>query len=144
MKQYINILIALMLLLAMLPAQPAAGAYCGVMVTNNLDSGLGSLREALTGGCDFIGFNPDLSSATIILQTPLTIDHNVTIDATGLASKVTISGNDLYELIQEAKTKNVTIASLMHKLPNAQSKIIVTPGPGVVEQAPRSGRKKNA
>lgn len=55
-----------------------------------------------------------------------------------------ISGNNLYEIIQEAKTKGVTVASLMHKLPNAQSRIIVTPGPGVVEQAPRSGRKRNA
>jgi hypothetical protein len=31
----------------------------------------------------------------------------------------TISGDDLYEIIQEAKARNVTIASLMHKLPNA-------------------------
>lgn len=56
----------------------------------------------------------------------------------------TISGDDLYEIIQEAKSKNVTVASLIHKLPNAQTRVIVTPGPGVVEQATRSGRRKDA
>ncbi len=54
----------------------------------------------------------------------------------------TISGDDLYEIIQEAKDKGATVASLMDKLPNAESKIIISPGPGVVEQAPRPGRKK--
>lgn len=54
----------------------------------------------------------------------------------------TISGDVLYEIIQEAKAKGVTVASLMHKLPNVRTRVIVTPGPGVVEQAPRSGRKK--
>lgn len=67
------------------------------------------------------------------------------IDTIALAEEgQTISGDDLYEIIQEAKAKNVTVASLMHKLPNARTRVIVTPGPGVVEQAPRSGRKKDA
>jgi len=66
------------------------------------------------------------------------------IDTLAIAEEgKTISGDDLYEIIQEAKAKGVTIASLMHKLPNAHARVIVTPGPGVVEQAPRSGRKKN-
>lgn len=56
----------------------------------------------------------------------------------------TISGDDLYALIQEAKENGVTVASLMHKLPNARTQVIVTPGPGVVEQAPRGGRKSEA
>lgn len=65
------------------------------------------------------------------------------IDTIAIAEEgKTISGNDLYNIIQEAKAKGVTAASLMHKLPNAQARIIVSPGPGVVEQAPRSGRKK--
>lgn len=67
------------------------------------------------------------------------------IDTIAMAEEgKTISGDDLYEIIQEAKAKNVTVASLMHKLPNAHTRVIVTPGPGVVEQAPRSGRKKDA
>lgn len=53
----------------------------------------------------------------------------------------TINGDDLYEIIQEAKSKGVSIASLLHKLPNAQTQVLVSPGPGVVEQAPRTVRK---
>jgi hypothetical protein len=56
----------------------------------------------------------------------------------------TISGEDIYQLFQEAKANGVTVASLIHKLPNARTQVIVTPGPGVVEQAPRAGRNKNA
>ncbi len=56
----------------------------------------------------------------------------------------TIRGEDLYNIIQEAKAKGVTISSLMHKLPNAKTQVIVTAGSGVVDQAPRSGRKKDA
>lgn len=56
----------------------------------------------------------------------------------------TIRGEDLYNIIQEAKTKGVTIASLVRNLPNASTRVLVTPGPGVVEQAPRTGRKQDA
>ncbi|HEU5048520.1 MAG TPA: hypothetical protein VFT64_11835 [Rickettsiales bacterium] len=54
----------------------------------------------------------------------------------------TISSEDLYKIIQDAKEKKVTVASLMHKVPNANVRVLVTPGPGVVEQAPRTKRKK--
>jgi hypothetical protein len=54
----------------------------------------------------------------------------------------TINGDDLYKIIEEAKEKGVPVASLLHQLPNAQTQVIVSPGPGVVEQAPRTGRKK--
>ena len=56
----------------------------------------------------------------------------------------TIRGEDLYNIIQEAKAKGVTVSSLTHKLPNAKTRVIVSPGPGVVEQAPRPGRKRGA
>lgn len=55
-----------------------------------------------------------------------------------------ISGEDLYQLFQVAKAKGVTVSSLMHKLKNVRTQVIVTPGPGVVAQAPRTGRKKGA
>jgi len=55
----------------------------------------------------------------------------------------TINGDDLNAIIQEAKAKKVPIASLVRKIPNASVRIIVSPGPGVVEQAPRSGGRKN-
>lgn len=56
----------------------------------------------------------------------------------------TIRGEDMYNLIQEAKAKGVSVASLLHRLPNASARVLVTPGPGVVEKAPRKGRKKDA
>ncbi len=66
------------------------------------------------------------------------------IDTIAMAEEgKSISGDDLYNIIQEAKAKGVTVASLMHKLPNAQAQIFISPGPGVVEQAPRTGRKKD-
>lgn len=68
----------------------------------------------------------------------------LTLDTLIMADEgTTISGNDLYNLIQEAKKKKVTVSSLMHKLPNAHTQVYITPGPGVVAQASRSGRKKN-
>jgi hypothetical protein len=54
----------------------------------------------------------------------------------------TISGDALREIIQEAKEKGVPVASLIHKLPNAQVNIVISRGPGVVEQAPRLKRRE--
>lgn len=72
-------------------------------------------------------------------------DASLHFDTIAMADDgTTIRGEDLYEIIQEAKAKGVTVASLMHKLPNAHTRVLVTPGPGVVEQAPRTGRKKGA
>lgn len=53
----------------------------------------------------------------------------------------TIKGDDVYALIQKAKEKGVTIASLINELPNSHGSVSISPGPGVVEQAPRSGSK---
>jgi len=52
-----------------------------------------------------------------------------------------IKGEDLYKIIQEAKAKGVPVASLLHKIPNATTQVIVSPGTGVVEQTPRTGGK---
>lgn len=72
-------------------------------------------------------------------------DASLHFDTIAMADEgTTIRGEDLYEIIQEAKAKGVTVASLMHKLPNARTRVFVTPGPGVVEQAPRTVRKKDA
>jgi len=69
-------------------------------------------------------------------------EASLELDTIAMAEEgATISGDDLYEIIQEAKAKGVTVASLMHKLKNAKTRVFVTPGPGVVEQAPRKGRK---
>jgi len=52
-----------------------------------------------------------------------------------------MSGEDIYSLIEEAKAKGVTIASLAQKVPNASVRVVVSEGPGVVDPAPRSPRK---
>jgi len=69
-------------------------------------------------------------------------DAPLSIDSFAYAKEgKTIKGDDLNAIIQEAKEKGVTVASLIHKLPNADSSVVVSPGPGVVEQAPRTPRK---
>lgn len=50
-----------------------------------------------------------------------------------------IQGEHLYELIQEARERGVTVASLLEKLPNSSAEITVYPGDGVVPQTTRSG-----
>ena len=74
-------------------------------------------------------------------------DAILSLDTIVMADEgTTISGNVLYQLFQEAKTKGVTVASLMHKLPiqNASTRVFVTPGSSVVEQSQRKGRKNTA
>lgn len=53
-----------------------------------------------------------------------------------------ISGDEVADLVDEARAKKVTISSLLHRLPNVRVTTIVTPGPGVVEQAPRQGGRR--
>jgi hypothetical protein len=54
----------------------------------------------------------------------------------------TIKGEDIYNLIQAAKAEGVTVTSKIRELQNVSIQTIVSPGPGVVEQAVRSGRKR--
>jgi hypothetical protein len=54
----------------------------------------------------------------------------------------TIRGEDLYNLIQKAKTEGVTATSKMGELKNVTVQTFVSPGPGVVRQGVRSGRKR--
>lgn len=96
------------------------------------------------------GMNDVLESDTVehILNATLPGDASdeapFKIDSIVIAEEgKTISGDDLYEIMQEAKERNVTVASLLHKLKNAETHVIVSPGPGVLEQAPRTGRKKD-
>jgi hypothetical protein len=54
----------------------------------------------------------------------------------------TIRGEDVYNLIQQARAEGVTATSKMRELKNVTVQTTVSPGPGVVRQAPRSGRKR--
>ena len=53
-----------------------------------------------------------------------------------------IKGEGIFNLIQAAKKEGVTMASKAKDLHGVSVQTIVSPGPGVVSQAPRSGRKK--
>jgi len=88
-----------------------------------------TVDHIVNGGLAGEGVNED--------EAPFKLDTLVVAD-----EGTTMRGEDIYNLIQEARAKNVTIASLIHKLPNSSARVVVSPGPGVVEQAPRSGGRK--
>jgi hypothetical protein len=68
-------------------------------------------------------------------NAPLKLDTIITAE-----EGTRISGDAIYEILREARSKGLPVASLVHKLPNVRVQTIVTPGPGVVEQATRRGR----
>jgi hypothetical protein len=85
------------------------------IVTNNNDSGPGSLRQALIDACDgsTITFANNVTG-TIALATELTIDSNVTIQGPGLAT-LSISGNHVtreFEIGSVIPDINVNISGL--------------------------------
>lgn len=73
---------------------PARDCLASIVVTNTNDSGAGSLRQALADVCagGTITFDTALSGATIPLASTLTLTQDVSIDASALATPVTISG----------------------------------------------------
>jgi hypothetical protein len=86
-------------------------------VTNNADSGPGSLRDLLAAAIDgeTIDFDPGLNGATITLTNGqlLISDLEISIDASSLASGVSISGNDLSRVIAiVGSTSDVTLRNL--------------------------------
>ena len=71
--------------------------YAGSIVSSTADSGPGSLRQRVLDSTvgDTITFVAGLDGATITLAgSQLLIDKDLTIDASGLANGLTISGND--------------------------------------------------
>src|SRR5450755_4445249 len=74
----------------------AGGATASAqVVTNSADSGPGTLRSAITNAASgaVITFDPNLSGATITLSNTLTINTNLTIDASALPGSLQINGN---------------------------------------------------
>jgi hypothetical protein len=91
------------------------GTLATVTVTNNNDSGPGSLRDAIASSAagDTIQFASSLASQTITLSNgQLVINKNLTIDATG-ASNLTISGNNTSRVILTEGSTNVTLKNLI-------------------------------
>jgi len=75
-----------------------------IEVTNANNSGAGSLRQALVDVCPggTITFNASLSGASIVLDpgAQLTLDKNVTIDASALAVRVAITTDSMGRVMQ--------------------------------------------
>ena len=91
------------------------GTLATVTVTNNNDSGPGSLRDAIASAAagDTIQFASSLANQTItLLNGQLVINKNLTIDATG-ASNLTISGNNTSRVILTGESTNVTLKNLI-------------------------------
>lgn len=89
-----------------------------ITVTNNDDSGPGSLRAAIiaaaaTSGSDTINFAPALNGETIALTTgELSISGiQITIDASALLAGIKISGNSNFRIFS-IDSSNVTLKSL--------------------------------
>lgn len=105
--------LTILILASSIGVMPVHASTLTVMNTN--DSGSGSLRDTLAsaGNGDTITFDSGLSGTTISLDSTLILSQNVTIDGSSLASKITISGNDMYRIIEINTSITVTLNSLI-------------------------------
>jgi|GEM_PF-1278056 len=91
----------------------SATAGDAVTVTNNSDSGAGSLRQAIadvdTGGT--ISFDNALSGDVITLSSEITINKSLTIQGLG-ADKLSVSGNNSNRIFYIENNSNVNISDL--------------------------------
>src|SRR5580698_1543822 len=93
----------------------AGGATASTqVVTNSADSGPGTLRSAITNAASgaVITFDPSLSGATISLSNTLTINTNLTIDASALPGGLQINGNHAVTVFNVASNTLVFLNSL--------------------------------
>ena len=93
----------------------AGGATASAqVVTNSADSGPGTLRSAIVNAANgaIIIFAPSLSGATISLSSTLTINTNLTIDASALPGGLQINGNGAVQIFYVASTITVFLNSL--------------------------------
>ena len=83
-------------------------------VQNTLDSGAGSLRQALTEVCagGLVDFAPGLAGQAIGLSSTLSINKNVTIDGRSLATPVTVDGNNAVRILRVTSNISATLAGL--------------------------------
>ena len=88
--------------------------YSSLSVTSSNDDGAGALRQAIAQVCSggTITFAAGLSSNTILLAAPLYPQKNLTIDGSGLASPLTISGNHAVSVFIIPQNVSVTLQNL--------------------------------
>ena len=95
----------------------AGGARAAdVLVTNNLNSGAGSLRAAVTAAAngDRIVFDPSLAGQSIVLSSPISlIRRTLTIDGSGLANAIALSGNTISQIFSIGTQSVITLDSLV-------------------------------
>lgn len=91
-----------------------SGLAADVTVSNLNDSGAGSLRQAITDvpAAGTIGFDAGLAGQTITLSSELLLNKNLTIDASGLAGGVTLSGGGANRVFRVNAGQNVTLRTL--------------------------------
>ena len=98
---------------------PVSQAHAATIrtVTNDNDSGTGSLRQAILNAAsgDTITFDPLLAGKTITLASQIDINKNLTIDGSGLEPRVTISGNNSVRVMSISANTTATIKSLVIK-----------------------------
>ena len=84
-------------------------------VTNNADSGTGSLRRALTQVCrgGTINFDASLSGATITLASTLTIGQELTLDGSTLTTPITMDGNNAVNVFTIQSGVNAALKGLV-------------------------------
>src|SRR5271157_2336129 len=93
----------------------AGGATASAqVVTNSADSGPGTLRSAIANAASgaVITFDPSLSGATITLSSTLTINTNLTIDASALPGGLQINGNHAVQIFNVVSNITVFLNSL--------------------------------
>src|SRR5688572_7263314 len=97
-KSLISIFAVFTLLFSVICVTPAHADT--LIVTNNNDSGAGSLRQMIINASagDTITFDPLLAGQTITLASNLIIGKDLTIDGSGLSPQLTISGGNVAHL----------------------------------------------
>jgi hypothetical protein len=110
-----GLLLPAVLIPALLMLVLAGGATASAqVVTNTADSGPGTLRSAITNAASgaVITFDPNLSGATITLSNTLTINTNLTIDASALSGGLLINGNRAVTVFNVVSNITVFLNSL--------------------------------
>lgn len=95
-------------------ARTTTTCAAALTVTNSADSGADSLRQAVADLCanGTITFAAVLAGQTIALSSQLTLDKNLTIDGSALATAVTLTGGHTTRLMTVNSGATVTLTAL--------------------------------
>jgi len=92
----------------------ATASALNAVVTSGVDSGVGSLRATIANASPgtTISFAAGLPQPITLSSGPLILNKSLTIDASSLASGITINGNGANRIFQVAADNTVTLKSL--------------------------------